>query len=162
MNQETLKQLVAELNQLLPGRFVGRVFQLSSLSLAIDFGLKEHGYLFLSVEPAEPRLYLIKRTARELEKASMAPSPFVQTLRATLGGGSLVTLKDDANERVVRFAFEVTNDLGETDHRALVAQLTGRSANLFLLDTSGAIRQAWRNPQQGECTAARILSRTAQ
>ena len=147
MNQETLKQIVAELNELLPGRFVGRVFQLSSLGLAIDFGLKEHGYLFLSVEPAEPRLYLIKRTARELEKASMPPSPFVQTLRATLGGGSLVSLKDDANERVVRFAFKVTNDLGETDHRVLVAQLTGRSANLFLLDASGEIRQAWRNPQ---------------
>lgn len=147
MNQETLKQIVAELNELLPGRFVGRVFQLSSLSLAIDFGLKEHGYLFLSVEPAEPRLYLIQRTARELEKASMPPSPFVQTLRATLGGGSLVSLKDDANERVVRFSFEVTNDLGETDQRTLVAQLTGRSANLFLLNASGEIRQAWRNPQ---------------
>ena len=147
MNQETLKQVVAELNELLPRRFVGRVFQLSSLSLAIDFGLKEHGYLFLNVEPAEPRLYLIKRTARELEKASMLPSPFVQTLRATLGGGSLVSLKDDANERVVRFSFEVTNDLGETDTRVLVAQLTGRSANLFLLDASGEIRQAWRNPQ---------------
>jgi len=147
VNQETLEQVIAELNELLPGRFVGRVFQLSSLSLAIDFGLKERGYLFLSVEPAQPRLYLIKRTARELEKASMLPSPFVQTLRATLGGGSLVSLKGDANERVVRFFFEVTNDLGETDTRVLVAQLTGRSANLFLLDASGEIRQAWRNPQ---------------
>ncbi|HEY6231693.1 MAG TPA: NFACT family protein [Pyrinomonadaceae bacterium] len=146
MNQETLKQIVAELNELLPGRFVGRVFQLSSLSLAIDFGLKDRGYLFLSVEPAQPRLYLIKRSTRELEKASVPPSPFVQILRSTLGGGSLVSLKEDNTERVVRFSFAVTNDLGETASRILVAQLTGRSANVFLLDASEEILQAWRHP----------------
>ena len=52
MHDKTLKEIVYELGKLLPERFLGRVFQLSAFSLAIDFGLKEHGYLFISVEPA--------------------------------------------------------------------------------------------------------------
>ena len=147
MNEETLKKIVGELSELLPGRFVGRVFQLSSLSVAIDFGLKDKSYLFISIEPADPRIYLIKRAVRELEKASVPLSSFGQSLRVTLAGGSLLSIGKDETERVLRFSFTVEDDLGETDVRVLVAQLTGRSANLFLLDAAGEIRQAWRTPQ---------------
>ena len=146
MHDKTLKEIVYELGKLLPERFLGRVFQLSAFSLAIDFGLKEHGYLFISVEPAGPRLYLIKRTARELEKASLALSSFTQALRTTLGGGATQSLRKDEGERVVRFSFVVEDDLGDFHNRVLVAQLTGRSANLFLLDSEARIGLAWRNP----------------
>lgn len=146
MHEETLKEIVKELEELLPGRFLGRVFQLSSFSLAIDFGLRERGYLFISIEPASPRLYLVKRTPRELEKASVPLSSFPQALRTALGGGALRSLRKDENERVVRFSFVVENDFGDSHNHLLVAQLTGRSANLFLLDSASKIKQAWRNP----------------
>ena len=66
MHEETLKEIVKELGELLPGRFLGRVFQLSPFSLAIDFGLKENGFLFINIEPVAPRLYFIKRTIRQI------------------------------------------------------------------------------------------------
>jgi predicted ribosome quality control (RQC) complex YloA/Tae2 family protein len=147
VHEETLKEIVDELNELLPGRFLGRVFQLSSLSLVIDFGLRDKGHLFISVEPAAPRLYLIKRTVRELEKAAIPLSTFAQSVRTTLGAGGLLSLTKDENERVVRFSFAVPDDLGDLHHHDLIAQLTGRSANLFLLDSTGKIKQAWRNPK---------------
>ncbi|HEV7684106.1 MAG TPA: NFACT family protein [Pyrinomonadaceae bacterium] len=147
MQEETLSEIVNEISELLPGRFLGRIFQLSAFSLAIDFGLKDAGYLFISIEPAAPRLYLIKRTTRELEKASVALSSFVQGTRSNLGGGALLSLAKDENERVVRFSFSVSDELGDSQNHSLVAQLTGRSANLFLLSSDGAIKQAWRNPQ---------------
>jgi predicted ribosome quality control (RQC) complex YloA/Tae2 family protein len=147
MHQETLKGIIDELAALLPGRFLGRVFQLSEFSLALDFGLKGEGYLFVSIEPAAPRLYLIKRTGRELEKTSTHPGQFVQTLRTSLGGGKLLSLSQDAGERVARFHFSVADDFGQTQNLVLVAQLTGRSANLFLLDTANAIIQVWRSPK---------------
>ena len=146
MHEETLKEIVDELDELLPGRFLGRVFQLSSFSLVIDFGLKEKGYLFISIEPAAPRLYLVKRTTRELEKASVPLSSFAQAVKTILGGGGLLSLTKDENERVVRFSFVVEDDLGDSHNHVLVAQLTGRSANLFLLDSVGNITQVWRNP----------------
>lgn len=147
MQEETLKEIVNEFRELLPGRFLGRIFQLSAFSLAIDFGLKEKGYLFITIEPAAPRLYLIKRTTRELEKASIALSSFVQGMRANLGGGALLSLEKVENERVVRFSFSVSDELGDPQNQTLVAQLTGRSANMFLLGSEGTIKQAWRNPQ---------------
>ena len=147
MHEETLTEIVNELNELLPGHFLGRVFQLSSHSLVFDFGLKEKGYLFISVEPAAPRLYLIKRTIRELEKASVPLSSFGQAVKTTLGGGALLSLTKDEGERVVRFSLEVADDLGDTHRNVLVAQLTGRSANLFLLDAADEIKHAWRKLQ---------------
>jgi predicted ribosome quality control (RQC) complex YloA/Tae2 family protein len=146
VHEETLKEIVNELVELLPGRFLGRIFQLSPFSLAIDFGLKEKGFLFISVEPAAPRLYLIKRTGRELEKASVPFLSFAQSIRSVLGGGTVQSLSKDENERVLRFSFLVENDLGDPLVHSLIAQLTGRSANLFLLDSENRIKQAWRNP----------------
>lgn len=149
MHQETLKEIVAELAELLPGRFLGKIFQLSPSSLAIDFGLKGEGYLFVSIEPAAPRLYLIKRSVRELEKGSTPPSVFTQSLRANLGGGNVVSITKDEAERVVRISFAVTDDLGDAQQFSLAAQLTGRSANLFLLNAAGEIIHGWR-PTKGE------------
>jgi predicted ribosome quality control (RQC) complex YloA/Tae2 family protein len=144
VHQETLKEIVAELAELLPGRFLGKIFQLSPASLAIDFGLKGEGYLFINIEPAAPRLYLIKRSVRELEKGSTPPLVFTQSLRANLGGGNVVSITQDEDERVVRISLAVTDDLGDPQHFSLVAQLTGRSANLFLLNSAGEIIHAWR------------------
>jgi predicted ribosome quality control (RQC) complex YloA/Tae2 family protein len=147
VDQETLKEIVGDLNKLLSGRFLGKIFQLSDFSLAFDFGLRSDGYLFISIEPTAPRLYLIKRSVRELEKASSPPSPFAQTMRASLGGGSLLSVTRDKDERIVRFSFSVNDDLGDTRNYSLVAQLTGRSANLLLLDSAGVVTQAWRRPR---------------
>jgi predicted ribosome quality control (RQC) complex YloA/Tae2 family protein len=147
MHQETLNAIVAELSESLPGRFLGKIFQLSEFSLALDFRLREEGYLFVNIEPAAPRLYLIKRTVRELEKAAVPLSGFGQAMRASLGGGHVLSVTKDENERVVRVSFALTGDPGDSREGALVAQLTGRSANLFLLDAAGIITQAWRTPR---------------
>ena len=147
MNQGILKAVVNELLELLPGRFLGRIFQLSGSSLALDFGLKQEGFLFVSVEPAAPRLYLIKRTARELEKASVAPLHFAQAMRASLSGGKVISITKDLDERIVRLVFSVEDELGDFRDWSLVAQLTGRSANMFLLDSAGTITHAWRLPK---------------
>jgi predicted ribosome quality control (RQC) complex YloA/Tae2 family protein len=147
MHQDTLKEIAGELDVRLRGRFLGKLFQLSDLSLAIDFGLKVDGYLFISIEPSSPRMYLIKRGVRELEKQSVSLSHFGQALRANLGGGRLLSITKEGDERVVRLSFTVEDELGDSETRELVVQLTGRSANLFLLDTSGRITHALRPPR---------------
>lgn len=147
MHEETLKEVVTELDQILAGRFMGKVYQLSDVSVAVDVGLKRDGYLFISVEPNAPRLYIIKRTLRELEKGSLPPSPFAQAMRTNLSGGKLISVTKDDADRVVRFSLSVTDELGDARKRTLVAQLTGRSANLFLLDHEGNITQALRAPR---------------
>src|SRR5215204_798926 len=147
MQQETLQEIVAELQPTLANRSVGRVFVMPPFSLALDFGVRDAGYLFVSAEPAQPRIYLIKRSARELEKQSQPHSYFLQGFRSMLGDGRLIGISRDEQERVVRFRFVVENEIGEQTFVTLVCQLTGRSANLFLLDAEDQIRLALRPPK---------------
>src|SRR5688572_25973803 len=147
MHQDTLTKVVAELDKVLTGRFVGRISQLSPSSLVIDFGVREAGYLLLSVAPSSPRMHLIRRSARSLQQSAIPPGPFAQGLRSAVGGGHLTSILKDADERVVRFSFSVTDELGESHTPVLIAQLTGRSANLYLLNAGGFITHALRQPK---------------
>jgi len=134
MDEEAIKEIVAELGPLLIGRAPGKIFQLGPLSLAIDFRLRD-GYLFISAEPGLPRLYLIKRRVRDLEKQSIPLTQFALALRKELAGATLRELEKDSAERVVRFRFTGKDEFEQAKERTLIAQLTGRSANLFLLDS---------------------------
>lgn len=109
--------------------------------------MKSAGYLFISIDPSAPRLYLIKRTSRELEKTSTPPSPFIAALRANFGGGKLLSVTLDEKERVLRFSFSVADEMGEAHSRTLIVQLTGRSSNLFLLNDDSRIAHAFRAPR---------------
>jgi predicted ribosome quality control (RQC) complex YloA/Tae2 family protein len=146
MNDQLIADIVAELAPALAGRMMGKVWQLSRVSLAFDFRLSDGRYLFISVDPTSARLYLFARTVRELEKQSLAPSNFALTLRKQLGGARLLGVKKDEGERVVRFTFASYDAVGDTHDWTLVAQLTGRAANLLLLDAAGRIVDTLRTP----------------
>jgi predicted ribosome quality control (RQC) complex YloA/Tae2 family protein len=148
VNDQTIKAIVGELAPALVGHSFGKVFQLSRLSLAIDFRTGDGRYLFLSVEPqAGPRLYLIERKVRELEKQSLPPASFVMTLYKRLSGARLLSLTKDEVDRVVRFSFVAEDVAGQAQHYTLIAQLTGRAANLLLLAESGYIIDTLRSPR---------------
>lgn len=146
MNEQLISDVIEEVGPALAGRAWGKVFQLSGSSLVVDFRGR---YLFVSVEPGQPRLYLISRTVRELERASQHPAPFSLVLRKALGGATLREVKKDDGERVVRFVFDVPDAVGDVREATLVAQLTGRTSNLFLLDSHGRVLDSLR-PSRGE------------
>ncbi|HVS82410.1 MAG TPA: NFACT family protein [Pyrinomonadaceae bacterium] len=148
MDDESIKAIVAEIEPLLVGRAPGKLFQLGPLSLAIDFRLRD-GYLFISAEPGLPRLHLIKRRVRDLEKQSIPSTQFALALRKELAGATLRALKKDSADRVVRFRFACKDEL-EAKERTLIAQLTGRSANLFLLDSRDTITHQLRLARAGQ------------
>jgi len=134
MDEASIKLIVDEIAPLLTGRSPGKIFQLGVAALAMDFGLHSAGYLLLNVEPATPRLYLIKRRVRDLEKQSRPLSPFGQGVRKELANTRLASVAQEPGDRVIWFAFTGEDDLGRPKTRKLVARLTGRSANLLLLD----------------------------
>ncbi|HEV2801989.1 MAG TPA: NFACT RNA binding domain-containing protein [Pyrinomonadaceae bacterium] len=147
MNDQLIADIVAELAPTLEARMMGKVWQLSRVALAFDFRSSDGRYLFVSVEPSAPRLYLVARTVRELERQALAPSNFLLTLRKQLGGARLLRLTKDEGERVVRLSFASYDALGDTHDHTLVAQLTGRAANLLLLDAAGRITDTLRTPR---------------
>jgi len=141
--------LIEELRTALTGRFFGKIFQLTPLSFALDFGLRGE-YLFISSDPASPRLYLIKRRLKELEKQSHQLSSFGQTMRSKLSGSHLVNVSKDALDRIVRLTFRMEDEAEGVIFRRLVIQLTGRTANLFLLDELNRIGAVLREQSQAQ------------
>ncbi len=138
MHDELIRRVVEELRDSLSGRFLGKIYQLTPLSFAFDFGLRG-SFLFVSVEPSSPRLYLIERRARDLQKASIQLAHFGQLLRARTNGGALVGIEKDPTDRVVRFVFRCEDVAEEIQLRKLIVHLTGRKANLYLLDETNQI-----------------------
>ena len=131
MHEALIQRVVEELRTSLTGRYFGKINQLTPLSFAFDFGLRGE-FLLVSVDPASPRLYLIQRRTKELEKQSVLLGSFGQIMRARLGGGHLINVSKDPLDRIVRLTFRIEAE--EVIFRRLVVQLTGRTANLFLLD----------------------------
>ena len=137
-----IQRVVEELRDALTGRFFGKIYQLGAASFAIDFGLRGE-FVFIKVDPSNPRLYLIRRRTKELEKQSTALGTFGQTLRSKLSGAHVVNISKDATDRVVRLTFRK-----EHVFRKLVIQLTGRTADIFLLDELNRIEAILREPAQ--------------
>ncbi|HEX5890374.1 MAG TPA: NFACT family protein, partial [Pyrinomonadaceae bacterium] len=139
MHSQLLQNVVAELQTNLTGRYLGKIFQLSPISFAFDFGLRG-AFLFVSVDPASPRMYLIRRRQKELEKQSVPLGPFGQMLRTKLSGQPITDVEKDAADRIVRLAFPTGK---------LIVQLTGRTADLFVIDDQGVIDASLRTRIEG-------------
>ena len=143
MNQSVIQSVVAELQTVLLGRFFGKIYQLSPLSFAIDFGLRGE-FLLISVDPASPRFYLTHRRTKDLEKQSVALNSFGQVMRSKLGGTHLLNISKDPLDRIVRLTFRSEDVV----FRRLVIQLTGRTADIFLLDELNRIVAVLREQAQ--------------
>ena len=135
MHPQLLDRVVEELRTSLTGKYFGKIFQLSTLAFAFDVGLRGQ-FLFVSVDPASPRMYLIRRRLKELEKQSVPPGPFAQALRTKLSNGSITAVEKEPLDRIVRLRF---------GFQSLVAQLTGRTADLFLLGEDDQIEAQLRH-----------------
>lgn len=128
MDQSLIHRVVQELRSALSGRYFGKIYQLSPVAFAIDFGLRGE-FLLISVDPSNPRFYLTHRRTKDLEKQSLPLNPFGQALRTRLSGAHFVEISKDPLDRIVRLTFRVDDVFWR-----LVIQLTGRTADIFLLD----------------------------
>lgn len=145
MNDQTIKSIVDEIATVLVGNRIGKVFQLSRLTIAIDFRTRDSRYLLLSVDPRTgPSLYLIVRRVRDLEKQSLKPGSFVATFHKRLAGAHLVAIQKEEGDRIVRFSFKARDISGKSQEYTLIAQLTGRTANIHLIDDNGYVIDSLR------------------
>lgn len=141
-----MQAVVDEIAPILANRSLGKIFQIAKQQLVIDFRPGDGRYLFLNFEAhTAPRMYLVRRRVRDLEKQSQHTGNFVQFARKKLADAQLVKLEKDPTDRVVRFRFLAEDETnGSVDKLTVVAQFTGRTANLFLLDANNRILDSLR------------------
>lgn len=148
MDDETLKVVVDEIAPILRGRAIGKIFQLKRGRLVIDFRPGDGRYLLMNFEPiSTPRLYLVRRRVKDLERQSENARNFVLFVRKHLANAQLNNISKDENDRIVRFIFLAETEESEMNILAFVAQFTGRAANLYLLDVNGIILASLREGQ---------------
>ena len=93
------------------------------------------GKLLFAANPAAPRLHL---TAASPENPAEPPM-FCMLLRKHLSGARLVDVSQIPMERCASFTFDCIDEMGDRVQKKLVAELMGRTCNLYLLSPDGRI-----------------------
>ncbi len=91
--------------------------------------------LLLAANPAAPRLHI---TAAGFENPAQPPM-FCMLLRKHLSGARLTDIQQLPMERAAVFTFECFDELGDPVRKKLVAELMGRTCNLYLLSPEARI-----------------------
>lgn len=133
-----------ELRAAAPGSPFRRTFQLGEHALVFDIGASDGRFLFVDAGPSRPRLYLTERTKRELERSSSTSGAFAQYLRKHLANARVTNIEQLPEERIIRFDLSQFTEAGDASAWSLIFQITGRSANIFLLDDEGRIVMSLR------------------
>ena len=124
-----------ELRQLGEAR-VDKIHQPSRDTVILHLrGRENRAKLLINPNPAAPRLHL---TAANPENPAEPPM-FCMLLRKHLSGARLVEITQPAMERMAVLTFSCIDELGDPVQKKLVAELMGRTCNLYLVGGDGRI-----------------------
>src|SRR5438309_3173403 len=127
-----IREVLAEIVPLLVGGRVQKVYQPHAEAISLEIRVQGRTLtLYFSADPETARLHLLSK--KPLNPPT--PPPFCQLLRAHLEGVRIERIEQVGNDRIVRLDLQRDGKPG-----TLIAELTGRMANLFLLDEAGIVR----------------------
>ena len=130
-----LSAVLAEIRQLGEAR-VEKIHQPSRDTVMIHLkGREIRAKLLIAANPAAPRLHLTTATPENPPE----PPMFCMLLRKHLSGARLTAVSQLPMERCAIFTFDCIDELGDATQKRLVAELMGKTCNLYLLDKSGRI-----------------------
>lgn len=131
MDLAVLQEVAQELNELLPGGFINKIYQPlpREIVLRIRFRTGGEKKLMLSADPLLGRIHLT------CLKIPNPPSPprFCAYLRAHLQGARIVAVAAASDDRIVRIvAFRGPEN--ERVERDLILEILGRDSNILIVD----------------------------
>ncbi len=97
--------------------------------------------LLFALNPTAPRLHLTQATPENPAE----PPMFCMLLRKHLMGARLKRIEQPPMERCAVFTFECIDEMGDRVEKQLVAELMGRTCNLYLLAPDGRIIDCLRH-----------------
>ncbi len=123
------------------GARIDKIHQPSRDTLILHLRCKEgREKLLFAANPTAPRLHLT--TASPENPAE--PPMFCMFLRKHLMGARLSEITQPPMERAATFTFDCTDEMGFPVRKKLVAELMGRTCNLYLLSPEGRILDCLR------------------
>jgi predicted ribosome quality control (RQC) complex YloA/Tae2 family protein len=138
----TFREIAAVVRELQPavaGARIQKVFQPAPRTIVLEIRAPGRTLsVLVSADPQTARLHVLHRPLPN----PAVPPPFCQFLRARLQGGRIETVELQPNDRIVRFRV-----MARGGRSALLGQLTGRSADILLLDETGNVLGSLNQPR---------------
>ena len=136
-----LTAVLDEVRQKCIGARVDKIHQPSRDTLIMHLrGRESREKLLFAANPTAPRLHL---TSASPENPAEPPM-FCMLLRKHLLGAKLAEITQPPMERAATFTFDCTDEMGFPVQKKLVAELMGRTCNLYLLGPDGRILDCLR------------------
>ncbi|MFZ3071887.1 MAG: NFACT family protein [Thermodesulfobacteriota bacterium] len=138
MSPDILSHIVSELPEAIKGGVISKIRQSDEKTIFIEVFLRGgRKTLVISAHHSHPRLHLTS----EKHPNPMTPLHFCAFLRSRLEGAKIEDVSHVANENIARI--ELVKRINEEAKRmTLVAELTGKSSNIILLDSDGIVLEA--------------------
>ena len=131
-----LSAVLEEVRERCIGARIDKIHQPSRDTLILHMHSREfRTKLLFAANPTAPRLHLT--TASPENPAE--PPMFCMLLRKHLMGAKLAEVSQPAMERAATFTFDCIDEMGFPVRKKLVAELMGRTCNLYLLSPEGRI-----------------------
>ena len=131
--------LKAVLDELRPRLIGGRIEKIHQPArdtvLLLIKGTQGREKLLFALNPTAPRIHLTQSSPENPPE----PPMFCMLLRKHLSGGRLLDIYQPAMERMAVLTFSCVDEMGDTVEKKLVAELMGRTCNLYLLGSDGRI-----------------------
>ena len=136
-----LSAVLEEVREKCLGARIDKIHQPSRDTLILHLRCREgREKLLFAANPTAPRLHL---TAASPENPAEPPM-FCMLLRKHLLGARLTEITQPTMERAATFTFDCTDEMGFPIQKRLVAELMGRTCNLYLLNPDGRILDCLR------------------
>ncbi len=136
----TIYRSAEELDMLVGGR-VDKVAMPNGDTMILLFHTSAGNHrLLISCNPSLPRVHITKLTYKNPEAATGTLMYF----RKRLTGAVLEAVEKDKCERMITFRFSAFDELRERVKYALVAELTGKCANVVFVENNGKIGNCLR------------------
>ena len=131
-----LSAVLEEVRSRCIGARIDKIHQPSRDTLILHLRCKEgREKLLFAANPTAPRLHLTTANPENPPE----PPMFCMLLRKHLLGAKLADISQIPMERCAAFTFECTDEMGFLVQKRLVAELMGRTCNLYLLSPEGRI-----------------------
>ena len=149
-----LSAVLEEVRQRTREARVDKIHQPSRDTLILQLKCREgREKLLFALNPTAPRLHLTSSSPENPPE----PPMFCMLLRKHLLGARLLTVTQPPMERCATFTFDCIDEMGDHVEKRLVAELMGRTCNLYLLSPEGRILDCLRRIGLDESTRRAAL-----
>ncbi len=131
-----LHLLSEELKEILLGAKVDKIHQTQKTELVFTMRTRAGAYrLLVSASGNAPRLHL---ATHSIENPANPPM-LCMLMRKHLGGATLIDIKQEGFDRILKLIFSCINEIGDRVERTLVVEIMAQYSNIILLDENEII-----------------------